>query len=194
MSIYDEIINDPLASESQKAAAQKMIDAAKPKTAEPVTGPVLLPAGPVHTRGDKTTYQSGSVMVSAEYAKELLKKFGRLGPEAGEYAAGYRLQSAVGSVMGGTTGGTTETDIKFLEQLPDSQSFWDDCRVKLKAFHASMDAAFRLSSSRQFETREKQQLPIEPAPVPTGVQVDQPAPVMSPVDRAIALKNLLGRV
>ena len=95
MSIYDEIINDPLASESQKAAAQKMIDAAKPKAAGPITGPVSLPDGPIHTRQDKTTYRSHSLVISRDYAADLQRKYGTLyDGKATEEAAGQRLHSS----------------------------------------------------------------------------------------------------
>ncbi len=189
MSIYTEILDSPLSSPEQKAAAHKMIDAAKTKTAEPViAGNFTLPDGPTRTRTDGTTYRSySSVVVSENYARKLRAKFGRLGQEAGEYAAGERLQSAVGS----------SDEAGFLEKFPDSQSFWDDAKATLKAMYAKLDAesaAYRLKQAKEKAAPVVESRSVKRVEQPqSSVQDYPPAPALSPAERALALKQLLGK-
>lgn len=145
LSAFEEIVLDPHASESQKAAAQKMIEVAKAKgkpEAEP-TGNVVLPDGPIHTRQDKTTYRSHSLVISRDYAADLQRKYGTLhSGQATEEAAGQRLQSAVDPM--------TDRD-DFLKQFPESEAFWDDAKDRLKTFYSEIDAQSKMLKAKQEE-------------------------------------------
>lgn len=186
LSAFEEIVLDPHASESQKAAAQKMIEVAKAKgkpEAEP-TGNFTLPDGPVHTRADKSVYQSHSLIISRDYAADLLKKYGTLySGQATETAAGLRLQAACDPT-------TDKTD--FLKKFPDSLSFWDDAKAKLKTFYSEIDAESKLvnptlKAKQETKTPLTEQQPVVRATVTETIPA---APVLTVVDRAIVLRAL----
>jgi hypothetical protein len=102
MNAFEEILLDPHSTEAQRAAAQKMLDAATKKAIDPTTtdGPITLPEVR-HVRSDSSEYTSGPVVVSESYAKELQKRFGNLTDgQATQFAACSRL-SAVLLVSGG---------------------------------------------------------------------------------------------
>lgn len=102
-SVFQEILDSPLSSEEQRAAARKMIDAAKPKKCEPILadGRIVLPTTRDHIRDDGSSYSWGPVVISEAYAAELRKKFGNLiDGRATQWAASERL-NAVLFVNGG---------------------------------------------------------------------------------------------
>ena len=115
LSIWQEIVSNPLSSSDQRAAAQKMLDAQKPQS-EPtaIKGNVTLP-GATFTRGDGTQWSCGPLVVSEDYAKELRLKFGTLTDgRAVSWAAGSQMDALLNAYYG------TMTEQEFLAKWPAS--------------------------------------------------------------------------
>jgi hypothetical protein len=177
-----EILLTTIATGTPEQVASAKVTLAKldgPPEPQEITGNITLGEGPMRTRHDGTTYrQWSSLIVSAEYAKALVIKFGRLSPEAAEFAAGERLLAAAG----------TDDKAGFLEKFPDSQAFWDDAKDRLKKFYSEIDAQSKTLKAKQEATPVVEQ---HPAPVKAaGTETIPPMQPMSVVDRALVLRAL----